>query len=154
MRKYQVRGYYTCQSSSSIIYLISYALCSAVYVGETGCKLRQRMTGHRSASNLNNNTDSTVAEHFKQAGHHMRVSVIQSAPEDIMKRRIIEHIWIKRLRPQTHVPLIEPWRRTWHSFTIASLHTLTSNLTLLLSSILHAPVYSQRQGSPLFTNSI
>ena len=107
-RKYQVRGYYTCQSGSSIIYLISCALCNAVCVGETGCKLRQRMTGHRSAINLNNNTGSSVAEHFQQAGQHMRVSVIQSAPEDIMKRRTVEHIWIKRPRPhvQTHVRLL------------------------------------------------
>ena len=56
-------------------------------LGETGCKLRERITGRRSAINLNNYTGSSVAEHYQQAGHHMRVSVIQSAPEDIMKRR-------------------------------------------------------------------
>ena len=101
--KHQVRGYYTCQSSS-IIYLISCTLCNAVYVGETGCKLRERMTGHRSA--INNKIDTPVAEHFQLAGHHLRVSVIQSASEDVMKRRTVERMWINRLRQQTHVRLL------------------------------------------------
>ena len=62
------------------------------------------MTRHRSA--INNKIDTPVAEHFQLAVHHLRISVIQSASEDVMKRRTVERIWINRLRQQTHVRLL------------------------------------------------
>ena len=49
-RSISIRGHHSCQSAS-VVYPISctQAQCDAVYIGETGCTLRERMNGHRSS---------------------------------------------------------------------------------------------------------
>ena len=85
---YKVRGHFTC-TSSSVVYLISCGKpgCEAVYVGETGCSLRERMNGHRFS--IKNKTNTPVGMHFSTEGHNPRVSVIQKAPPDILQRRLL-----------------------------------------------------------------
>ena len=94
---YKVRGHFTC-TSSSVVYLISCGKpgCEAVYVGETGCSLRERMNGHRFS--IKNKTNTPVGMHFSTEGHNPRVSVIQKAPQDILQRRLLEKSWIDRLK--------------------------------------------------------
>ena len=79
-----------------MIYLISCTACDVVYVGETGCRLQDRMTGHRSA--IKRKEDTPVADNFGQAGHDLQVSVLESAPSDVLKRHTLEKVWIMRFR--------------------------------------------------------
>ena len=89
--------HFTCDSSS-VIYLLSCSTCNATYVGETGCKLRELLNHHR--SNIRNNDDTPVAEHFR-GQHALRVTVLSAAPEDVVQRRLIEKMWIERLKDTT-----------------------------------------------------
>ena len=70
--------------------------CNAVYVGETGCHLHERMNGHRFA--IKHKEDTPVAKHFNMAGHVWRVSALQYGPVDTIKRRTIKKVWISRFR--------------------------------------------------------
>ena len=54
------------------------------------------MTQHRHA--VKHQLDTPVAEHFKLASHEITVSVLETTPEDTLKRRIVERRWIQRLR--------------------------------------------------------
>ena len=94
-QQHVIRQHFTCKSTS-LIYLISCMACNAVYVGETGCHLHERMNGHRFA--IKHNEDTPVAKHFNLEGHAWRVSALQYAPVDTIKRRTIEKVWISRFR--------------------------------------------------------
>ena len=67
-----------------------------MYVGETSCTLRVRMTQHR--SDITHNEDTPVAAHLSQPGHQPRVMVLESALRDVIQRKILESQWIARLR--------------------------------------------------------
>ena len=71
------------------------SICDAVYVGERGCLLRERLTQHRYA--VLHQQDTPAAEHFSKA-HTMQVSALELAPEDALQRRLLEKKWIKRFR--------------------------------------------------------
>ena len=88
-----IRGKFTC-ASTNVVYLLTCTACQAAYVGETGCTLRERMNGHRSA--IKNGEDTPVADHFKEE-HSVRVSVLTSTPEEVVQRSLIERAWIRRL---------------------------------------------------------
>ena len=96
-RSISIRGHHSCQSSS-VVYLISCTQpqCDAVYIGETGCTVRERMNGHRSS--IKNNEDTPVAVHFTHRDHSWRVTVLERAPTDIVQCRLLEKLWINRLR--------------------------------------------------------
>ena len=96
-RTHAVTGHFTCDSSS-IISLLSCTTCNAAYVGGTGCKLREQLNHHR--SNIRNNDYTPVAEHFR-GQHALRVTVLTAAPEDVLQRRLIENMWIERLKDTT-----------------------------------------------------
>jgi len=66
--------------------------CNAVYIGETGCTLRTRMTQHR--MDIRNIHDTPVAEHFSLSGHTPEVCVLDSTSDDMALRRIVEAKWI------------------------------------------------------------
>ena len=51
------------------------------------------MNGHRSA--IKNGEDTPVAEHKEK--HSARVSVLTSTPEEVIERRLVERVWIRRL---------------------------------------------------------
>ena len=42
--------------------------------------------------------DTPLAAHFNTHTHMMRVSVLQGASADVLRRRILERQWIQRLR--------------------------------------------------------
>ena len=88
-----IRGKFTC-ASTNVVYPLTCTACQAAYVGETGCTLRERMNGHRSA--INNDEDTPVADHFKEE-HSVRVSVLTSTPEEVIQRRLMERAWIRCL---------------------------------------------------------
>ena len=90
---YTIRGHFNCQSVS-VIYLITCTVCTAAYVGETGCSLRDRLNGHRHA--IKEKEDTPVGLHF-QGQHSVRVSVLASAPNDTTQRRLMERAWIEQL---------------------------------------------------------
>ena len=79
-----IRGHHTCQSAS-VVNLISctQARCDAVYIGETGCLLREGMNGHRSS--IKNNEDTPFTAHFLHREHTWRVIVPEGAPTDIVQ---------------------------------------------------------------------
>ena len=88
-----IRGKFTC-ASTNVVYLLTCTACQAAYVGVTGCTLRERKNGHRSA--INNSEDTPVAEHFKEE-NSVRVSVLTSTPEEVIQRRLVERARIRRL---------------------------------------------------------
>ena len=88
-----IRGKFMC-ASTNVVYLLTCTACQVAYVGETGCTLRERMNGHRSA--IKNSEDTPVADHFKEE-HSVRVSVLTSTPEEVVQRRLMERVWIRRL---------------------------------------------------------
>ena len=96
---------YTCVSTS-VIYCVSCsaATCNSVYVGETGCPLRTRMTQHRAA--IKNAEDTPVGVHFNQQGHEPRVRVLDSAPTNVIQRRILEAKWIRHFKQHSMVTLL------------------------------------------------
>ena len=54
------------------------------------------MTGHRSA--IKRKDDTPVSDRFGQAGHDLQVSVLESAPSDVLKRRTLEKVLIMSFR--------------------------------------------------------
>ena len=93
-----VQEHFTC-ASISVVYVIScgHPKCNAVYVGETGCTLREHMNGHRFA--VKNKTDTpVVAHHFSTSKHSLKISVLLAAPTAVVQRRLLEKLWIERMR--------------------------------------------------------
>ena len=101
--RHRVRQHYTCLSSS-VIYLIQCSSCNAVYIGETGCTLRARMTQHRST--IRNGEDTPVAQHFALPGHTPNVCVVDSTPCNTTLRRIAEGRWISNFKKVTSVKVM------------------------------------------------
>ena len=73
-------------------------------MGETGCPLRTRMMQHRAA--IKNAEDTPVGVHFNQQGHEPRVRVLDSAPTNVIQRRILEAKWIRHFKQQPMVTLL------------------------------------------------
>ena len=69
-----------------------------MYVGETGCPLRTRMTQHRGS--IRHGEDTPVADHFRTPGHLLRVLILQSTPREVIQRRIAEAEWIAHFRAE------------------------------------------------------
>ena len=93
----KTKSNYTCHSSS-VIYLGICSSCDAVYVGGRSNKLRERMTGHRSA--IDHQEDTPVKQLFSQTRHlhHPTVAISQSLPDDLLKKLTLERLWITRFR--------------------------------------------------------
>ena len=56
-----IHGHFTCEIRA-LVYLITCSSCNAVYGGETGQKLRERLNGHR--EDIRNGNDTPVGVHF------------------------------------------------------------------------------------------
>ena len=97
------QGKFSCRSSN-VVYAIVCTACNAVYIGETGCLLRERMNGHRYS--VNHKLDTPVAEHFRQKDHKMAVRVLQGTPEDVTMRRSLEKKWIAQLKEDDRFQVI------------------------------------------------
>lgn len=66
-----ISGLFNC-SSSNIVYAIKCQQCpSALYIGQTGQTLRQRINGHKSDIK-NHKTEKPVGEHFNLPGHSIQ----------------------------------------------------------------------------------
>ena len=94
-KEFEIKKRFSCELTS-VIYLITCDACNAAHVGETGCTLRTRMNGHRTA--IRNGSDTPVADHFGQYGYQPRVCALSSAPYNTTQRRIVEGQWIARFR--------------------------------------------------------
>ena len=75
-----------------VVYLITCSSCNAVYVGETGQKLRERLNGHR--ADIRNGNDTPVGVHFGQPGHELRVSGQELTSKNATSRKVRERSWI------------------------------------------------------------
>ena len=68
-RVYTIRDRFTCQSEK-VVYSIICLRCGCLYIGETGRRLRERITVHL-RSVRNNSPGFPVAEHFNSAFHSL-----------------------------------------------------------------------------------
>ena len=92
-----LNGSFNC-ISQHVIYAILCTKCSAIYIGETGRRLGDRIREHLRHVR-NNTTSSDVSIHFNADGHDINdlsVLVIKSV-FDITKRRLAEAKLIRRL---------------------------------------------------------
>ena len=86
-----IHGHFTCETRA-LVYLITCSSCNAVYVGETGQKLRERLNGHR--PDIRNGNDTPVGVHFGQPGHELRVSGLELTSKNATSRKVRERSWI------------------------------------------------------------
>ena len=120
-----------------------------------GCTVRERMNGHRLS--IKNNEDTPVAVHFTHRDHSWRVTVLERAPTDIVQRRLLEKLWINRLRGSQLFTVLNRddglgilvlWTQTWFCqflciyFLCQFLHFLFSPCACvnLISSFLLLPL--------------
>ena len=73
--------------------------CDAAYVGETGQKLRERVTSHR--GDIKHQQDTAISAHFNLTGHEMRISGLERASTDVTLRKLKEKHWISVIRTHT-----------------------------------------------------
>ena len=62
--------------TTSVIYCITCSKCKIQYIGETGRKLKERISEHVGYTKLNNSNHATGV-HFKHQGHIMKVSILE-----------------------------------------------------------------------------
>jgi hypothetical protein len=79
------------------IYLIGCKQCGPLYVGESGCFLRTRISHH--LADISANNQQPISIHFNQSNHSSSDFKFQAIDynNDITKRRSLESRWIKRL---------------------------------------------------------
>ena len=93
----KITGYFTC-TSDTVIYCIPCRKCPrAVYIGETGRRLADRLREHR-LDVLHKKSDLPVAQHFNRPGHSLedvRVAVLKSglARKDVRQREEMRQIF-------------------------------------------------------------
>ena len=97
---YSIKGSFDC-TSTNIVYAITCKLCpTAVYIGQTGQSLRQRMNSHK-FDIRNKNIEKPVAEHFNLPGHslsQLTAAVLQQRGfKDRMQREAAEQKLINKL---------------------------------------------------------
>ncbi|XP_033121310.1 uncharacterized protein LOC117120378 [Anneissia japonica] len=95
-----IKGHFTC-SSTNIIYAITCNICpNAVYIGQTGQTLRNRINGHK-FDIRHKLIKKPVAEHFTSTGHtinNLRVAVVKKGNfKNNLDREICEQKIIKQL---------------------------------------------------------
>lgn len=95
-----INGSFTC-NSTDVVYAITCQHCpSAVYIGQTGQSLRQRMNSHK-FDIRNNDPQKPVSMHFNQPGHslqHFKVAVLRQGPfKSRLQREAVEQNIIQKL---------------------------------------------------------
>ena len=86
-----IHGHFTCETRA-LVYLITCSRCNAVYVGETGQKLRERLNGRR--ADIRNGNYTLVGVHFCQPGHELRVSGLKLTSKNATSRKVRKRSWI------------------------------------------------------------
>ena len=101
---YSLRSPFTCESKN-LVYLLNCKKCNDVqYVGETGQRIKDRVTGHR--CDINKKNPTLVSKHFNSDGHSVMdlecipIEKIRSNNIEIRKKR--EKYW--RYQLKTHFP--------------------------------------------------
>ena len=145
-----INGSFTC-NSTDVVYAITCQHCpSAVYIGQTGQSLRQRMNSHK-FDIRNNDPQKPVSMHFNQPGHslqHFKVAVLWQGPfKSRLQREAVEQNIIQKLdcikhglnrdsgfflttrtNPMSHLrPLFVGYCRQYFNFTLScppSLHLM------------------------------
>ena len=95
---HSIQGYITC-NTSNVIYIITCSKCHKQYVGETGRKLKNRISEH--LRSINNDLDTVVGKHFNTLNHtnaHMKISAIESLCNSTGYRKVKELFWINKLQ--------------------------------------------------------
>ena len=86
--------------ATHVVYVIYCTRCNIHYVGMTTNTLKQRFSNHMSC--IKNWRNTSVANHFIQAGHHadldLKIGIIDEAPNNINNLRIREGFWINALQ--------------------------------------------------------
>ena len=100
-------------SSSNVIYLLSCTHCSLQYVGQTGRRLRNRVTEHRNNISKGNSSSPFLTKHFRSQpclGAKFSISILEKLPgsgltarnivdsSKVAFRRERESYWILKLR--------------------------------------------------------
>ena len=84
--------------STNIIYLITCTKCKKQYVGETGRKLKNRVTDH--LGDIRRNENTAVGQHFNLTGHSVNdfsVCAIDKLYKSTQYRKNKELWWISKL---------------------------------------------------------
>ena len=82
---------------SGVVYKIPCASCPASYIGQTGCRLRQRLDEHKRAIRQADFNASLLAEHVWSEEHQADWSnvVVVSNPRDHTNRLVEEALTIR-----------------------------------------------------------
>ena len=97
-----IRGHVNC-NASNVVYLISCKKCLKQYVGETGRKLKTRITEHMGY--IRRNKDTAIGLHFNSLGDYIlnfQVNVVEKLYNSISYRKVKEPFWINKLQAITH----------------------------------------------------
>ena len=101
---HNVQGYITC-NTSNVIYIITCTKCNKQYIGETGRKLKTRISEH--LRNIAKNQNTVIGTHFNSANHksnHMQINAIESLSNSTGYRKVKELFWIKKTANSTIWP--------------------------------------------------
>ena len=96
-KTFNIHGHITC-NSTNLIYIITYSKCQKQYVGETGRKIKTRITEH--LRNIRQHTNTIIGLHFNTTGHtikHMPVNTIEKLYKSSNYRKAKELFWINKL---------------------------------------------------------
>ena len=92
---HDIQGHITC-NTSNVIYIITCTKCNKQYIGETGRKLKTRISEH--LRNIAKKQNTVIGTHFNSANHksnHMQINVIESLSNSTGNRKVKELFWIK-----------------------------------------------------------
>lgn len=85
-------------NTTNVIYLITCNKCGLQYIGETGRKLKRRISEH--ILSIKKKTDTAVAQHFNNPGHtlsNFTVTAIEKLNHGEGYRRNKENFWIRMI---------------------------------------------------------
>ena len=93
---HNIQGHIT-YNTSNVIYIITCTKCNKQYIGETGRKLKTRIS--ELLRNIVKNQNTVIGTHFYSANHksnHMQINPIEALSNSIEYRKVEELFWIKK----------------------------------------------------------
>ena len=93
---HNIQGHITC-NTSNVIHIITCTKCNKQYTGETGRKLKTRISEH--FQNIVKNQNTVIDTRFNSTNrksNHMQIKVIESLSNSIGYRKAKELFWIKK----------------------------------------------------------
>ena len=101
-KTFTIHGHINC-NTSNVIYLITCTKCHKQYVGETGRKLKTRITEH--LHSIKNHKNTVIGIHFTSTHHsidHILIHPIESLHNSSNYRKVKELFWINKLQTLDH----------------------------------------------------